>query len=149
MGRYSYASGMTDASPGSLAPIACVERLLTAITDGDLETAVGAFTDDGRVLRMRYADGRVAGGRTVAVGRAEIRGWLGELIARDVSVRVTEDHVEGESLVVRTAWAMRGFDGERVQSSSLGVFDIVDGRIALLRATSREEEGAGRRVARV
>ncbi|KEP75820.1 hypothetical protein HR12_21575 [Microbacterium sp. SUBG005] len=140
---------MTDVRPGSLAPIACVERLLSAISDGDLATAVCAFADDARVVRVRYADGRVAGGRTLAVGRAEIGGWLGELIARDVSVRMKEHSVEGESLVVRTAWAMRGFGGERVQSSSLGVYDIADGRIALLRATSREEEGAGRPVARV
>lgn len=140
---------MTDVSPGPSAPIACVERLLVAITDGDLETAVGVFADGARVVRVRYAAGRAVGGRTLAVGRAEIGRWLAEIIAREVSVRATAYHLEGESLVVRTAWAMRGFGGERLQSSSLGVYDIADGRIALLRATSREEEGAGRPVARV
>ncbi|SDO82894.1 SnoaL-like domain-containing protein [Microbacterium sp. ru370.1] len=140
---------MTDATPALSAPIACVERLLAALTVGDLGTAVSVFAGEARVVRVRYAEGRVAGGETLAVGRAEIERWLAEIIARDVSVRMTEYHLEGESLVVRTAWAMRGFDGERVQSSSLGVYDIVDGRIALLRATSREEEGAGRPVARV
>lgn len=140
---------MTDVPSAPSASISRVERLLAAITDGDLETAVSAFADGARVVRVRYAEGRAAGGRTLAVGRGEIRRWLAEVIAREASVHMTEYHLEGESLVVRATWAMRGFGGERVQSSSLGVYDIVDGRIALLRATSQEEEGEGRPVSRV
>ncbi|MEV7758630.1 nuclear transport factor 2 family protein [Microbacterium sp. NPDC089180] len=130
-------------------PIEPVRRLLAAITDGDLETAARVFADAARIIRVRYADGRACGGRTLAVGSDEIRAWLAEIISREVSVEATESHLEGASLVVRTAWSMRGFDGERVHSSSLGVYDVVDGRIALLRATSSEEEGAGRPIARV
>ncbi len=141
--------GMTDHSETPSSPMAPVRRLLTAITDGDLETAVQAFADGARVMRVRYVDGRAAGGQSLAVGRADIRRWLAEVISREVSVDIVEDHLEGESLVVRTAWSMRGFDGERVHSSSLGVYEVVDGRITLLRATSSEEEGAGRPVARV
>ncbi|MEZ3158205.1 nuclear transport factor 2 family protein [Microbacterium sp. BWR-S6Y] len=127
----------------------CVDRMLAAITAGDLEAAADTFVADARVVRVQYAEGRVCGGAIVAIGLPDVTRWLEAIIARDVSVHRIADHVEGESLVVRTAWSMRGFGEERVHSSSVAVYEVVDGRISTLRATSHDEEGAGRPAARV
>lgn len=125
-------------------PVECVARLLEAVSDGDVAMAARLFTIDARVIRLRYSAGRVRGGETIAVGRTAITEWLSAAVRRGVVVNATAHHFEGELLVVRTRWEMTGFAGERVQSSSLGVYHFTGGLISLFRATSEEEEEEGR-----
>lgn len=131
----------TSSIPAPAGPMEIVAQLLLAVSNGDVAAASRLFASDARVVRLRYAAGRVRGGETIAVGRTAISEWLADAARHFVVAHATAHHFEGELLVVRTASAMTGFSGERVQSSSLAVYQFGDeGLISLYRATSHEEE---------
>jgi|GEM_PF-7074093 hypothetical protein len=123
---------------------ALIDALLTSVSAGDLDVADTFFTAEARIVRVRYADGIAEGAEVIAHDRDGVRSWFDQNIARSLLVRATEYWEEGDCLAVRAEWSLSGFDGERVCSSSLGIYDFEGDLIRLLRVTSRDEEGRGR-----
>ncbi|WP_167494112.1 nuclear transport factor 2 family protein [Microbacterium hydrothermale] len=105
--------------------------------------AADCFTEDAVVMRVSFSAGRVDGAEMVARGRPVIREWLSALADRHLSAAVVSCETDEDVFVVRCSWSLDGFHGERVHSTSLGIYEFEGDRITRLRVSSAEEEGEG------